>query len=212
MIYPADEAGLESGDRIIGVNDQSTPFAHEFMKARASMEEGPLSVAIIRSSDTLQVQVALDDKGKMGINAQTLDQYIELKKEKYSLAQAIPGGWNKSWGFLTDQIKAFGQMFTGKIKAKDSLGSFITIGKMFGTDWDWERFWRMTAMLSILLGFINLLPIPALDGGYVMFLLFESITGIKVPDRVMEIATLIGFGLLIILMIYALGLDISRLF
>ena len=102
-------------------------------------------------------------------------------------------------------------MFSGKIKAEDSLGSFITIGSMFGSDWDWQRFWSMTASLSLLLGFINLLPIPALDGGYVMFLLFESITGIKIPDRFMEIATLFGFILLMGLMIYAFGLDISRI-
>jgi regulator of sigma E protease len=101
-------------------------------------------------------------------------------------------------------------MFKGNIKAKDSLGSFISIGKLFGPEWEWKRFWRMTAMLSILLGFFNLLPIPALDGGYVMFLLFESITGIKVPDSVMEKATMIGFFILIAFMIYALGLDIVR--
>ena len=209
---PGEKANLKLGDRIIGINDIETLYSHEFVKAQKEITSDNVSLSVLRNRDTLNMDIALDENGRIGITSKALDHFVALKKQNYSLSQAIPGGWNKSWNFLTDQIKAFGQMFTGKIKAKDSLGSFITIGKMFGTDWDGERFWSMTAMLSLLLGFINLLPIPALDGGYVMFLLFESITGIKVPDRVMEIATLIGFGLLIILMIYALGLDISRLF
>ena len=206
------EAGLEKGDRIISINDEPIQYAHEFVRSFDNFKGDAISMGVLRGTDTVGVNITLGEDRKIGIDAYPVSHFIDLKKEKYTFLASIPAGWNKSWTFLTDQIKAFGQMFSGKIKAKDSLGSFITIGKMFGTNWNWERFWSMTAMLSILLGFINLLPIPALDGGYVMFLLFESITGIKVPDRVMEIANLIGFALLIILMIYALGLDISRLF
>ena len=208
---PGDKAGINLGDRILEINGQSSTYAHQFYKIMREIKEGPISLNLLRDQDTLNMQLVLEN-GKIGVTPFGITKYIELRKEKFTLGQAIPGGWNKSYLFITDQIKAFGQMFTGKINPKESLGSFITIGKMFGTDWNWERFWGMTAMLSILLGFINLLPIPALDGGYVMFLLFESITGIKVPDRVMEIATFVGFILLIILMVYALGLDISRLF
>ena len=208
----AEKAGIQVSDRIISFNGQPTEYGHEFTKAFNNFEDKDISVGLLRGQDTVFVDMTLDEEGKIGVVSQPISYHIDLAKEKYSFMASIPAGWNKSWTFLTDQIKAFGQMFSGKIKAKDSLGSFITIGKMFGTNWNWERFWSMTAMLSILLGFINLLPIPALDGGYVMFLLFESITGMKVPDRVMEIANLIGFALLIILMIYALGLDISRLF
>ena len=103
-------------------------------------------------------------------------------------------------------------MFSGKIKAKESLGSIISIGKEFGTVWNWKRFWTMTAFLSILLAFLNLLPIPGLDGGYVVFLLFEVITGIKPSDKVIEKSTMVGFALLVTLMVAALWLDISRLF
>ncbi|MBT8190115.1 MAG: RIP metalloprotease RseP [Bacteroidia bacterium] len=209
---PAEDSGIQIDDQVIALNGQEARFAHEFVKAKNAFEGNDLELTILRESDTLINRVPLDENGMIGLMPYNLDHYVQPQKEKYTFLESIPAGWNKSWTFLTDQIKAFGQMFQGKIKAKDSLGSFITIGKMFGTNWDWERFWSMTAMLSILLGFINLLPIPALDGGYVMFLLFESITGIKVPDRVMEIATFTGFVLLIILMIYALGLDISRLF
>jgi len=103
-------------------------------------------------------------------------------------------------------------MFTGKIDASESLGGFASIGKMFGGQWDWERFWRMTAILSLILGFMNLLPIPALDGGYVMFLIFEVITGIKPSDKVIEVANTIGFILILGLLVYANGLDIFRMF
>ncbi len=124
--------------------------------------------------------------------------------------QAIPAGYDKGIGFLTSQIKAFGQMFTGKLKAKDSLGSFLTIGKAFGGEWVWERFWFLTAALSMILAFMNLLPIPALDGGHVMFLLYEVITGRKPSDKFLEYATTAGFILLMALMLYVVGLDIWR--
>ena len=107
-----------------------------------------------------------------------------------------------------DQIKAFGQMFAGKISAKDNVGSVFTIANAFGDTWVWERFWNLTAVLSLILAFMNLLPIPALDGGHVMFLLYEVISGRKPNDTVVEYATLAGFILLVILMISVLGLDI----
>ena len=103
-------------------------------------------------------------------------------------------------------------MFRGKINPSDSLGGPVAIATMFGSTWDWRQFWNMTAILSVLLGFINLLPIPALDGGHVMFLLWELVTGRKPSDKVLEYSTMAGFVLLVGLMIYVLGLDISRLF
>ena len=152
------------------------------------------------------------EDGTLGFYAYTPFDLFDTETQEYSFAEAIPAGYAKGTGFLTSQIKAFGQIFKGRIKAKDSLGSFISIGKLYGTTWEWQRFWNMTAMLSILLAFINLLPIPALDGGHVMFLLWEVVTGVKPNDKFLEYATMAGFILLVILMIYAIGLDISRLF
>jgi len=114
--------------------------------------------------------------------------------------------------FLGDQFKAFGQMFKGKIKASESLGGFGSIASMYGDIWIWERFWKMTAILSLILGFMNLLPIPALDGGHVMFLLYEVVTGRKPSDKFMEVATMVGFILILSLVIFANGLDIFRNF
>ena len=121
-------------------------------------------------------------------------------------------GFQKSYQFIADQVKAFGMIFSGKLKAKDSLGSVISISKLYGPDWIWSRFWNITAMLSLLLAFLNLLPIPGLDGGHVLFVLWEIVTGRKPSDKFLEYATMIGFFLLIGLMIFALGLDIMRLF
>ncbi|MBK8044971.1 MAG: site-2 protease family protein [Haliscomenobacter sp.] len=114
------------------------------------------------------------------------------------------------WSRLSDNVKAFGQMFKGKIKASESLGGFGSIAKMYGHQWEWEHFWSVTAMLSLILAFMNLLPIPALDGGHVMFLLYEVVTGRKPSDKFMEYATMVGFILILALLIYANGLDIIR--
>ena len=229
----AKKAGLLEGDKIMAVNGAPTPYAHQYIKEMAQFHVPkesfvrkligglfgkkkpekviPATVDIKVSRDNRELDFTVPmNNGKIGVYPQALDKVLPVHIQEYNLSQAMVGAWDKSVNFIGDQVKAFGQMFSGKIKAKDSLGSFITIGGMFGTNWDWQRFWSMTATLSLLLGFLNLLPIPALDGGYVMFLIFESITGIKVPDRVMEIATFFGFLLLMILMIYAFGLDISR--
>ena len=225
----AAEAGIKENDIILSVNGVETPYYFQFEKEILSGEAENTNLRIKRGNDTLAVsyktmhpkrrsmiQKLLGKEGaptrRIGMGLNGPSTFYEFETEEFGFVPAISKGWSESWGFLTDQVSAFGKMFTGQINPKDSLGSFITIGKLFGTNWDWQRFWRMTAMLSILLGFFNLLPIPALDGGYVMFLLFESITGIKVPDRIMEITTMVGFFILMGLMIFALGLDISRLF
>ena len=151
--------------------------------------------------------IPIPHSGKLGIGAQ-----LPISYQKYDFFRALPKGWSLATSFLGGQLKAFGQIITGGIDAKDSLGSVFSIATMFDTGWDWRVFWNITASLSILLAFFNLLPIPALDGGYVVFLLWEVITG-KVPsDRFMEIVNYIGFILLMGLMIFALGLDISRWF
>ena len=103
--------------------------------------------------------------------------------------------------FLVNQVKAFGKMFKGEIKAKESVGGFKSIAQMFGSVWDWQRFWLMTASLSLILGFMNLLPIPALDGGYVVFLLWEVFTGKRVSDAFMEKAVTVGFMFLLALIV-----------
>jgi regulator of sigma E protease len=207
---PAEKAGIQVSDQVIGLNGAFTPYYHEFVRVLRSIENRNAEVILVRNNrDTLSLSLKLTENNMLGVN---MESPFATEHQKYSLAQALPAGYTKSYRFISDQIKAFGKMFSGEIKAKESLGSVISIGKMYGTTWQWDRFWNLTAMLSILLGFLNLLPIPALDGGHVVFLLFEVITGIKPSDKVIEYATLAGFILLVILMIFAFGLDISRLF
>lgn len=202
----AEEIGLKEGDRLLSLNNNDISYYHNFQKSFKANQGNETLLTWQRGQDTLQKRFVAAEGSVLGVLPKQPEQVVE----KFGFGESMIMGTKQGINFVKGQINAFGKMFTGKIKAKDSLGSFISIGKQFGVTWDWYRFWNMTAMLSLLLGFINLLPIPALDGGHVMFLLFESITGIKPSDRFLEYATMAGFLLLVVFMIYALGLDISR--
>jgi len=165
---PAEKAGVQVGDQIIQLDGQDTYYAQDFIKILKTKADATVKMTILRNQrDTVNTTITLGEDAKMGIGNKIKGWFPE-QKQKYSLGEAFPKGYSKSVSFLTGQLKAFKQMFTGKIKATDSLGSVFSIANMFDPAWDWEKFWRITAMLSILLGFFNLLPIPALDGGYVM--------------------------------------------
>lgn len=208
---PAEKAGIQAGDQIIGLNDALTPYFQQFQRLAAANPGQEVTVRLVRQEkDTLSIALTLTDEGKAGIFPKGPGFFFETERLDYSLLQAIPAGFVRGWDFLSVQLKAFGQMFRGKIKASDSLGGFASIGQMFGSVWVWEHFWSMTAALSLILAFMNLLPIPALDGGHVMFLLFEVVTGRKPSDKVMEWATTAGFFILIALMLWANGLDVLR--
>jgi regulator of sigma E protease len=208
---PAERAGVKPGDRIIGFNDTPTPYFHEFQRMAGANPGKEVEITVLRGdADTLRLPITLSEEGKAGIFPRGYGHFFSTERKEYTLLQAFPAGFVKGYDFLAVQLKAFGQMFKGKIKASDSLGGFASIGQMFGSDWIWERFWSMTAALSIILAFMNLLPIPALDGGYVMFLLFEIVTRRKPSDRFMEWAGTVGFILLIGLMLWANGLDVLR--
>jgi regulator of sigma E protease len=138
------------------------------------------------------------------------DYFYDTERQEYGFLESIPAGIDQGVQFLGDQFKAFGQMFAGNIDFREGLGGFRSIGQMFGSTWNWERFWYMTASLSLILAFMNLLPIPALDGGHVMFLLYEVVTGRKPSDTFMERATMVGFVIVLGLVVLANGLDIWR--
>lgn len=210
---PADKAGLKVDDRIISVDGKSTAFFNEFNEAIKDKKNSTIIVQALRNgTDTISMNMDLGEDGKLGVlSVVDSKEFFPIQRDKYSLTEAFPKGADRAWGFLTGQLKAFKKMFSNEINAADSVGSIISIGNMFDASWDWEVFWNITAMLSILLGFFNLLPIPALDGGYVMFLLWEVITGKKPNDKFMEYATIGGFFILIALMIFALGNDIRNL-
>jgi regulator of sigma E protease len=206
---PADKAGLRKGDLTLLVNDKPALYYHQFKPIAQESAGQKAQLTIKRGADTLVLPIEFSAAGTIGVYPDMKSQ-LTTETEKFGLMSAIPAGVAWSMEFLNTQIQAFGQMFKGKIKASDNLGSVISIGKMFGTTWDWERFWVLTASLSMLLAFMNLLPIPGLDGGYIFFLFWEMITGRRVSDQFMIKAVNIGFFLLMGLMIYAFGLDIWR--
>ncbi len=210
---PAEKSGLKIGDRIIKVNNKTTSWENE---ARESIKNNPnsdITVTVLRdNTDTVTLKASLGDDSLLGVMPYGPEHYFDIKYDKYSLAESIPIGIKRSWNFIAGQVKAFGKIFTGKLAAKDSVGSVISMGKMFGDTWNAQRFWTMTGMLSLLLAFLNLLPIPGLDGGHAVFVIYEMITRRKPSDKVVEIATTIGFFLLVALMIFALGNDIRKLF
>lgn len=211
---PAEKAGFLKEDRLIGIDSKATPFYDQFTKAVKGKNNETLSFTVLRNDgkDTLQLNATLTENAKLGVQVAPPLYFFDTKRAEYTLAEAIPAGVTRGVNFLGDQIKSFGQMFRGKIKASESLGGFASIAGMFGTTWDWERFWTMTAVLSLILAFMNLLPIPALDGGHVMFLLYEVVTGRKPSDAFLEKATLVGFVLVLALLLYANGLDFWRWF
>ena len=217
---PAKKGGVKEGDKIIAINGQPSLYFDDFFDFMkdGDFKNKEVQVTLLRTdsttnqTDTMNVAIMANKDGKIGAGPMGLSYFFEFGHQDYTLAEAFPAGIKEGFDFLGSQISAFGQMFRGKIKATDSLGSFITIGAMFSPTWDWHRFWQMTAFLSLILGFINLLPIPALDGGHVMFLIWEVLTGKKPSDKVLEYSTMAGFVLLIALMVFALGNDISRLF
>lgn len=208
---PADKAGLKKGDHIVAFNGQPIPYFDQFTALAQQNKGKAITLGIERDGQNQNVEVTLTEQGTIGVITKS-DGFYTIEREHYSLAKAIPGGVQMGIDFLSNQIKAFGQMFKGNISVKDNLGSVISIGKLFSPTWDWEVFWNVTASLSIILAFMNLLPIPALDGGYVLFLIWEVVTGRKVSDKFMERAVTVGFFLLLGLMVFALGLDVWRHF
>ena len=206
-----EKAGFKVGDRCIEVDGQAVQFAHQVSKILNKRKNISLPIAVIRGQDTIRNEVKVGDDGRLGVYWPMMDKHYKVSHDQYSFLASLPLGVKEGWDLLSNQLKAFGKMFSGEIKAKDSLGGFASIANMFEKTWDWFSFWRMTAVLSIILGFMNLLPIPGLDGGHVVFLLVEMITGKKVPDSIVEKATLVGFVLLMGLMLYANGMDIFRI-
>lgn len=212
---PGDQGkdkGINKEDRIVAVNGQPVPFIHEYFKAVRGLKDQTITLDVRAGADgpVRQVEMELDENGKMGIAPAPPNYFYETERIDYGFLESFPAGFDQGVTFLGDQFKAFGQMFRGNIKVSESLGGFGSIASMYGGEWIWERFWYMTASLSLILAFMNLLPIPALDGGHVMFLLYEVVTGRKPSDKFMERATMVGFVIVLSLVLYANGLDVWR--
>jgi regulator of sigma E protease len=207
--------GLREGDRVISINNINTNFRDEFEQQMEKLHKGDLvTVGINRADSNLTIQTKLPEDAMIGFSAPVLpEQYDSLgiykySVKKYSFFSAIPAGIQRAGdelGFYIDQFKKILSPETGAYKG---VGGFKAMGSVFsGNGWDWEHFWTITAFFSIVLAFMNLLPIPALDGGHVLFTLIEMITGKKPSDKFLEYAQIVGMVLLLGLMVYANGND-----
>lgn len=206
---PAEMAGVQKDDRIIGINGIETPYFQDFKNNIVNYKDQDIDLVVLRGSDTLDLPLHVSSDGIIGVMAKNV---IEVSTQEYSFWQAIPRGFKKTGKELRDYWKQLKLIFTPSTGAYESLGGFISIGSIFPDSFIWEQFWRMTAFLSIILAVMNILPIPGLDGGHVLFLIWEVVTGRKPSDKFLERATTIGFIFLLMLLIYANGNDIIRLF
>lgn len=209
----AAKMGLKSGDSIIAVNGAPAMFFDQFDSAKRSLAGQAITLTVVRNGQPMELKGTVPADKKLGFMPKDPTRYFDLAKIKYGPVEAIGKGFSYTYDQFGNYIRQFRLMFTSKeIKTSESLGGIISFGKIFPSEFDMQRFLMLTAFVSIILAFMNLLPIPGLDGGYVIFLLFEMITGKKVSEKVMERATTVGLVLLLTLMVYANGLDIFRLF
>jgi regulator of sigma E protease len=208
----AKNAGLKVGDRIIGTDSVPLIYFHEFTAFMKEHKSRDVAFKVIRDSkDTLMLTIPVNDNGQIGFQ-EDFFRTFKVDTISYSFAQSIPQGIKLGYSTIRDQFTGLKKIFTGKIAAKDALSGPIGIARIFGSEWDWYSFWRLTGIISLVLAIMNLLPIPGLDGGYAIFILWELVTGKKVSDNVMQKALSVGLVIILLLTFFALGNDIRNLF
>lgn len=205
----AVKAGLRPDDRILKVASDTTPSLSEFFPALKKQASKTVPMVILRDGKELTVPVEVNSNGKIGIQLRPGQKIYDVVEVQYNIFSAIPRGWHNGVDRLSTYVSSLGMIFT-KEGAK-SVGGFGALGSMFPTTWNWLSFWEITAFLSVILAFMNIIPIPALDGGYTLFLIVEMITRRKPSERFLEIANMIGMGFLLLLLVYANLNDIYRL-
>ncbi|RIJ49268.1 RIP metalloprotease RseP [Maribellus luteus] len=210
--YPAAEAGLQENDVLGAVDGNSFEFYDQFSTYMASQKNSEVSLEITRDGQKMTKTVKVNEEGKLGFNAAFNNPDIfEWKTLKYGFLESIPAGIDRGVQTTINYLKQFKLIFNKETKGYESLGGFATIGNIFAPTWNWAHFWDMTAFISIILAIMNLLPIPALDGGHVMFLFGEIITGRKPGEKFLEYAQITGMILLLALVLYANANDIIKM-
>ena len=204
---PNRNSGLTRGDRIISIEGQPTSYLQDSRELLKNYQGQTVTASVLRDKDTMEVALQVDTTGLLGIYT----QIPGIENRKYSVLEAIPAGLRLTFSTIGGYIQDLKLVFTPSTEAYKSVGSFISMGQIFPASWDWYRFVNILALLSIMLGVMNLLPIPALDGGHIVFTIYEMVTGKKPSDRFLEGAQIIGMILLFGLMMLAFGNDIGRL-
>ena len=213
---PNADSGLQKGDAVVEMAGTPVEYKDQVIPVLEANKGKEVSIKVMRNGSPLDLTVSISDKATLGVVLGMSPEeykeagYLEIKTLKYSFLESIPAGWNKGVKVLTDYIRGMKKIFNPDTGAYKEVGGFAAIGGMFPDTWNWPDFWQTTAFISIILAFMNILPIPALDGGHVMFLLYEMVTGRKPSDKFLEYAQMIGFFILIALLLFANGNDLYK--
>jgi regulator of sigma E protease len=205
---PAATSGFQKGDKIVSVNGNSVNYWHEFTREVKKDPSKINTIVVNRNGSVDTLKVGTNENGQIGVNNYGMEWMERGTHLEYSFGESLTAGFGYGYNILKDYVKQFKYVFTKK--GATQVGGFGAIANLFPDQWDWLSFWQTTALISIILAFMNILPIPALDGGHVMFLLWEMTTGRKPNDKFMEYAQMVGFFLLIALVLFANGNDIYR--
>jgi regulator of sigma E protease len=208
-LLPAFSAGLKAGDYITAVNGQPIHFYHEIKEVLAKEAGKAIRLAISRQGQSDTLSMVVSKSGQIGFIPELL---IKTSHEDYTFAQSLSIGTGRAFSVISDNIRGFKKIATGDVSASKALSGPIGIAQMFGGVWDWTRFWMLTGLLSMALAFMNILPIPALDGGHAIFLIYEMITGKPASEKVLERAQQVGMIILLALMAYTFGNDLFKVF
>ena len=206
----AEKAGLKEGDRLLIINNDTTPSFTEFTAALMKNKGKTVHMGYERNGKMCYSDVEVDGDGKIGILLTAINKIYNVQIKKYNIFQSIPRGIEMGWDKMVSYVKSLKLLFSSE--GAKSLGGFGAIGSIFPDEWNWLDFWSITAFISVILAVMNILPIPALDGGHVLFLLYEMITGRQPSEKFLERAQTIGMALLFALLIFANGNDIYRFF
>lgn len=206
---PNSKAGLLKGDKIIAFDGKSVEYVQDSRPVLAELKDSSIEASVVRGRDTLSIAVKVDTVGRIGV-------YMELPEvqrvQKYNLISAVPAGFKLAGETIKGYVQDLKLLVRPETEAYKSVGSFIAIGQIFPTRWNWYAFINILALLSIMLAVMNLLPIPALDGGHLVFILYEMITGRKPSDKFLAVVQTIGMLLIFALMFLAVGNDLGRIF
>ena len=203
----AEAAGIVTGDQILAVNGLPITYFDEMQTALLQVKNQTISLVRKKGITVDTLSVAVTGEARIGIAVTPL---IEPVKRDYGFAESISKGTSRAFGAVIINAKALGKMFTGEVSTKNVSGP-IGMAKIYGNQWDWVKFWSITGLISMILAFMNLLPIPALDGGHVVFLLYEMVSGRAPSDKFLEVAQKVGMVILLGLMVFAIGNDILKL-
>jgi regulator of sigma E protease len=208
----AKELGLQKHDVVTAINGRPVMYYHEVKEELQRVKGEEINLTVLREGKLTTGKATLASDGLLGVKVVLPDQFIPSKEIRYSLFSALPAGIHRAWQTIENYVKQFALIFSPEVQGYKHVGGFISIANAFDPTWDWGAFWSFTGFLSLALAFMNLLPIPALDGGHVMFTLVEMVTRRKPSEKFLEFAQIVGMVILLALIVYANGNDIVHIF